>query len=45
MPADKAVSIIMENSGKQFDPVIAEVFFKSKEQFETVMMKELEGIM
>jgi putative two-component system response regulator len=40
--ADQAVNIIMDNSGKQFDPAIAEVFFKVKDKFESVVLgKEL----
>lgn len=33
---DEAVSIIMDGAGKQFDPVIADVFFGVREQFEAV---------
>jgi putative two-component system response regulator len=33
---DEAVSIIMENSGKQFDPSIAEIFYEAREQFKAV---------
>jgi putative two-component system response regulator len=34
--AEEAVSIIMENSGKQFDPTIADVFYEVREQFKAV---------
>jgi len=34
--AEDAVDIIMESTGKQFDPVIADVFFSVRSQFETV---------
>ena len=34
--SDEAVAIIMENSGKQFDPAIADVFYEARHQFETV---------
>ena len=34
--ADEAVKIIMENSGKQFDPAIADVFYEVREQFDKV---------
>jgi putative two-component system response regulator len=30
---DEAVQMIMENSGTQFDPLIADVFFKEKDSF------------
>ena len=33
---EQAVSIIMDNAGKQFDPVIADVFYQVKDQFEAV---------
>ncbi|MDR0320942.1 MAG: response regulator [Treponema sp.] len=33
---EEAVKIIMENSGKQFDPEIAEIFYEVREQFKTV---------
>ena len=33
---DKAVSIIMEESGKHFDPKIAEVFFDVKDRFDAI---------
>ena len=33
---DKAISIIMENSGTQFDPLIVEVFFEARELFKAV---------
>jgi putative two-component system response regulator len=36
-PADKAVEIIMENAGTQFDPVIADVFYSARDKFETIM--------
>ncbi|MDR0315648.1 MAG: response regulator [Treponema sp.] len=36
--AEEAVKIIMENSGKQFDPSIADVFYEAREQFEAVDM-------
>ena len=34
--AEEAVKIIMENSGKQFDPAIADVFYTAREQFKAV---------
>jgi HD-GYP domain-containing protein (c-di-GMP phosphodiesterase class II) len=34
---EKAVEIIMENSGTQFDPLVAGVFYKVREQFEAVV--------
>ena len=34
--AEEAVKIIMENSGKQFDPSIADVFYKARDQFKAV---------
>jgi putative two-component system response regulator len=34
--ADEAVGIIMENSGKQFDPVIVNVFYEARDQFKAV---------
>jgi putative two-component system response regulator len=33
---EEAVKIIMENSGKQFDPTIAKVFYEVREQFKAV---------
>ena len=33
---EEAVGIIMENAGKQFDPLIADVFYKVKDQFSAV---------
>jgi len=33
---DEAVREIMENSGKQFDPVLAEIFFDLKDQFKNI---------
>jgi len=33
---DKAVSIIMEGKGTQFDPVIVDIFFKSRERFHDI---------
>ncbi|MCL2879481.1 MAG: HD domain-containing protein, partial [Treponema sp.] len=33
---DETVKIIMDNAGTQFDPVIADVFFKVKEQFRVI---------
>jgi len=36
LTAEQAVKIIMENSGTQFDPTIADVFYEIREQFETV---------
>jgi putative two-component system response regulator len=33
---DEAVKIIMESAGTQFDPVIAEVFFKAHEKFKEI---------
>jgi putative two-component system response regulator len=35
-PPDEAVQIIMENSGKQFDPVIANVFYEARDHFKAV---------
>jgi len=35
---DEAVKIIMENTGKQFDPGIADVFYEVREQFKAVKM-------
>jgi len=35
LTAEQAVKIIMENSGTQFDPTIADVFYEIREQFET----------
>ena len=32
-PVDKAIAIIMENAGTQFDPYIADVFFEIKDKF------------
>ena len=34
--AEEAVNIIMESAGKQFDPLISEVFFEAREQFKAV---------
>jgi putative two-component system response regulator len=34
--SDEAVNIIMENSSKQFDPAIANVFYEAREQFKAV---------
>jgi putative two-component system response regulator len=36
--SDEAVNIIMENSGKQFDPSIADVFYEVKDKFKAVNM-------
>ena len=36
---EDTVRIIMDNAGKQFDPVIADVFFKVKDQFHAVISK------
>jgi putative two-component system response regulator len=36
LTADETISIIMENAGKQFDPDIAEVFYKISAQFKVV---------
>jgi HD-GYP domain-containing protein (c-di-GMP phosphodiesterase class II) len=33
---EEAVRMITENSGTQFDPKIADVFFKMQDQFEAV---------
>jgi putative two-component system response regulator len=33
---EEAVKIIMENSGKQFDPELADIFYEVREQFKTV---------
>jgi len=35
---EEAMNVIMSNSGKHFDPNIADVFFEVKEQFEEVSM-------
>jgi len=44
---EETVRIIMEGSGTQFDPVIADVFFEVRDQFSAVheeyLKKELEG--
>ena len=40
---DDAVRIIMENAGKQFDPVIANVFFEVRDQFHDVRLKYGDG--
>jgi putative two-component system response regulator len=37
MSADEAIGIIMAGAGKQFDPRIAEVFFKARESFKAVV--------
>jgi putative two-component system response regulator len=34
--AEESVKIIMENSGKQFDPLIADVFYTARDQFKAV---------
>ena len=34
---EKAVEIIMENAGTQFDPLIADVFYKVRDKFEAVI--------
>ena len=34
--ADEAINIIMENSGKQFDPAIADVFYEARDKFKAV---------
>ena len=36
---EEAVRIIMENSGTQFDPLIAEVFYNVKDQFKAVSFR------
>ena len=36
---EEAIRIIMENSGKHFDPVIADVFYEVKDQLYAVRMK------
>jgi putative two-component system response regulator len=36
MGHDEAVKIIMDGSGTQFDPLIANVFFEARQQFKTV---------
>ena len=36
--AEEAVGIIMEGSGKQFDPAIADVFFEIRDRFKAVQM-------
>jgi len=33
---EKAIKLIMENAGSQFDPIIADVFFEVREQFSAV---------
>ena len=40
-PHETAVEIIMENSGTQFDPLIAEVFFSVRDQFEAVGLSQI----
>ena len=40
-PPEEAVRIIMENAGKQFDPVIAEVFYEVRDQFDAVRLSLL----
>ena len=35
---ENAVGIIMENSGSQFDPLIAEVFYEARDHFKTVKL-------
>ncbi|MCL2076721.1 MAG: response regulator [Betaproteobacteria bacterium] len=37
---EEAVKIIMENSGTQFDPFIAEVFYNARDQFKSVAPSE-----
>jgi putative two-component system response regulator len=34
--AEEAVKIIMENAGKQFDPLIADVFYEARDKFKAV---------
>ena len=34
--SEKAIEIMMQNAGSQFDPKIADVFFKSREKFEAI---------
>jgi putative two-component system response regulator len=36
LTAEESVKIIMENSGKQFDPFIADVFYEVRDQFKAV---------
>ena len=36
-PPDKAVEIIMEGSGKHFDPLVADVFYNVRDKFEAVV--------
>jgi putative two-component system response regulator len=36
-PPEKAVAIIMEDAGKHFDPVIADVFFKVQKEFQEII--------
>jgi putative two-component system response regulator len=36
--ADEAADIIMGNAGKHYDPKIADVFYKIKDQFKEVTM-------
>ena len=40
---EKAVSIIMENSGKQFDPFIADVFYEIKDDFNSIKQQYASG--
>jgi len=35
---EESIKIMMENSGKQFDPVIADVFYEVQEQFNAVKL-------
>jgi putative two-component system response regulator len=35
-PPEKAVEIIMESAGRQFDPLIANVFYEVRDKFEQV---------
>ncbi|MCL2832794.1 MAG: response regulator [Treponema sp.] len=37
--ADETVKIIMDNAGKQFDPIIADVFYELKDRFQVVNHK------
>jgi len=41
---EEATRIIMENTGKQFDPYIADVFFEVKDQFKVVSAKNAGAI-
>jgi len=36
LSSDEAVSIILENAGRQFDPMIAKVFFEARDRFAAI---------